>query len=96
VTSGNVDGDASEQATRRDGDQPPLTDPLKEHRLAQRPVLVSDQPGRNAGLTEIDSNLGGHLGRSLNMDQDELGLRQLRQGLTHGEIFSPWSAQATP
>ncbi|MGW2202135.1 hypothetical protein [Streptomyces sp. NPDC001774] len=88
MTSGNVDGDASEQATRRDGDQSPLTDLPEEHRLTQRPVLVSDQPGWDASLTEIDSDLSGRLGRGLDADQDELGLRQLRQGLTHGEIFS--------
>ncbi|GAA1229489.1 hypothetical protein GCM10009665_19900 [Kitasatospora nipponensis] len=74
MTSGHVDGDAAEQPTRRDGDQPSLTDPSEEHRLTQRPVLVSDQPAWDAGLTEIDSNLGGNPEWSLGADQNELGL----------------------
>ncbi len=36
----------------------------------------------------IPTGLGGRLGRSLDVDQDELGLRERRQGLTHREIFS--------
>ncbi|MGW6966399.1 hypothetical protein ACWGET_20365 [Streptomyces zaomyceticus] len=74
VTTGQVNGDAPEQATRRDDDQPLFTDLSEVRRLAQWPVLVSDQPAWDAGLPETDGNLGVHLVWRLDGDQDELRL----------------------
>ncbi|MDQ1051423.1 hypothetical protein QFZ76_009659 [Streptomyces sp. V4I2] len=62
VTTGYIDSDTAEQATRRNGDQPPLTDPPEVHRFAQRPVPVTGQPARDASLSEISNDLCGHLG----------------------------------
>ncbi|MEU2956666.1 hypothetical protein [Streptomyces xanthochromogenes] len=87
MTSGHVDGDASEQATCPEGDQPLLADPLKKYQLTQRSALAPDQRAWNACLPEIGSDLGGHLGGSLDANQGELGLRQMRQGLAHWTIL---------